>query len=283
MRRVVVVVVILSILAIAVAVAWGRYGGQLYTKYVLLRCDRAWRGVRDVQALATVQYMSHALGFTISGNARFKRPDAFRLELDQMIKTELIGRGDQVWVYWPLLKTAIEVVFEKGSPLVENLRGRKVDRWVKDLAANPRTRVVGKPVVNGRRCYLIDVPAAPTTPDAKPTGHTLLALDTQTLMPVQVVVSDDTGPPILTLSLKDIKVNRGLPDTDFELARSSDLLVVRRVFNPEHPESLLLPPLHGKEKKAPTWDQWLNKMNDELDRALPRAEVAPPRGPGGRG
>ncbi len=280
MRRVVVPLVILCILAIAGALAWGRYGGQLYTKYVLLRCDRAWRGVRDVQAQATVQYMSHALGFTISGHARFKRPDALRLELDQMIKTELIGRGDKVWVYWPLLKTAIEVVFEKGSPLVENLRGRKADQWVKNLATNPRTRVVGKPLVSGRRCYLIDVPAAPATPEAKPSGRTLLYLDTRTLMPAQVVVSEGTGPPVLTVSLKDIKVNRGLPDSDFELGRPKGLLVVRRVFNPAHPESLLLPPLHGKEKKAPTWDQWLNKMNDELDRALPRGEVSPP---GGRG
>ncbi len=269
MRRVVAVIVILAILAIAGAVAWQRYGGRLYTKYVLFRCDQAWRAVRDVEADVSAQYMSSELGFTVSGNARFKRPDAFRLELDQVIKTEMIGKGDTVWVYWPRLRAAIEVVFEKGSPVIGALHGRKADQWVKTLARDPRTRVKGKQAVNGRPCYLIDMPS---TTNAN--AHTLLYVDARSFMPAKVVAFDETGTPTVTLALEKVKLNQKLPDADFELPQSRKLLVVRRVFNPKHPESLLLPPLRGQEKKAPTLDDWLGKMNDQLDRAFPRADVA---------
>jgi len=268
MRRLIRLLAVLAILAIVVAVVWRLYGDQIHTRYVLFRCDRVWRNVKDFQTHVQAQVNQGSLSLTVSGEARFKVPDAFRLELDQIVRTEIIARADKVWVTMPTLKAAVEVVFEKGSPVANALRSRRAGRWLNDAVRNPGTRVVGKATVTGHRCYAIRVPAAqepaPAGTPAGPAGHTMLYVDTRTLLPVQAVAVGANLAPLATLTLKDTRINQGFPESDFDVKPSADWLVVRRVFDPEHPESLILPPVQderGRGPRAGTWDDFLHKMD----------------------
>jgi len=268
MRRLVRVLVVLAILAIVVAIIWRLYGDQIRTRYVLFRCDSVWRTVKDFQTHVRAQVNQGPVSLTVSGEARYKVPDAFRLDLDQIVRTEVIARGDRVWVVMPSLKAAAEVVFQRGSPVASALRSRRAGQWLKEAVRNPGTRVVGKVTVAGHRCYAVRVPAheepPPAATPAGSGGHTMLYVDTRTLLPVQAVAIDENLTPFATLTLKDTRINQGFPDSDFDFRPSADTLVVRRVFDPEHPESLILPPVRderGKGRRAGTWDDFLHKMD----------------------
>jgi outer membrane lipoprotein-sorting protein len=267
MRRLLKLLVVLAILAIVAAVIWRVCGDRIRTRYVLFRCDHVWRNMRDVQVHLRAQVNQAPLSLTVGGEARFKVPDAFRLDLDQIVRTTVMGRGDQVWVVMPSVKAAVQVIFEKGSPVAAALRSRRAGQWLKEVVKNPGARVLGKTTAAGERCYAIRVPATqeptPTGTPVSSAGHTMLYVDTKTLLPVEIVALDANLTPVAMVTLEEMRINQGLPDSDFDFRPSADMLVMRRVFDPEHPESLILPPIGGSSSKAgrgPTWDDWLSKM-----------------------
>jgi hypothetical protein len=96
--------------------------------------------------------------------------------------------------------------------------------------------------------------------------RTRVYVSKETALPVRGVALTEKDNPIITWTARTLAVNQGLADSHFQFDPPDDVTVVEREFDPEHPESLLLPP--DKLGKRSSWEELFKAVEGELHKQL---------------
>jgi hypothetical protein len=276
MKRRAVVWASIAVATLLLVVAWLRWGDDLRARYVLWRCVRAWERVADYEARTDVSARVGLLKVTLGGTLAHRKPDAYRLDLGGGLvpKCRFTGVGDTAWVYFPQLKTALEVDFETGGA-AQVAEGESVKPWVDEALKGARPAWLGTQVVNGRTCDVVALAPAPRAqsdgapaimpmlgerfrkvPFSRDWASTRLYLDRELGLPIRGEALKADGSPLLVWNARNLRVNIGLTQSDFRFQPEPGVKVLKRRYDPDHPEDLLIPP--GKRRE----------YLDRLERAL---------------
>ena len=93
-------------------------------------------------------------------------------------------------------------------------------------------------------------------PFSRDWASTRLYLDRELGLPIRGEALKADGSPLLVWNARNLRVNIGLTQSDFRFQPEPGVKVLKRRYDPDHPEDLLIPP--GKRRE----------YLDRLERAL---------------
>jgi outer membrane lipoprotein-sorting protein len=266
MRRWPVVVVVSFLLALAAGLVWGVYGDDIRLALALRKCSSVWEKLHDYESDFRVDVKLGPLNPSVSGTVSYLRPHAYKLELGDRTRPGciVVKRTQTAFVWFPDAKVAVDVEFRRESEGDAVLASQSPAPWVKQLGEGSKFRWVGKGEVSGRPCSVLElVPpqesaesggsiAAPALgkqfagiPFVGSWKRTRVSLDRNTGLPIRGEALKSDGAVLFSWTASNVRTNRGLSAGDFELD-ARGVRVVKRTYDPVHPERLFVPPGKGR-------------------------------------
>jgi hypothetical protein len=167
-------------------------------------------------------------------------------------------------VYFPGLKVAVQVEFARGDA-VSVVSSQSPRPWLDQAAEATEVQWVGKRRVNGRKCAVLEfAPPSGSREDGLSTvspalgarfadvpligdwKRTRLYLDDATGLPIRGEALKDNAAVLFSWTAANPQVDTGLTAQDFEFQPPEGVRVVKRTYDPAHPERLFLPPGKGR-------------------------------------
>jgi len=266
MRGWVVAAAVFVLLAVAAGVVWGIYGDDIRLALALRKCNAASDRLRDYQSDFRIEAKLGPLNPSVSGTIAYLRPDSYRLELGDPATPDcvLVRTAQAAYVSFPQTDLPVlEVEFpsdEEGDAVVG---GQSPLPWIEQLGEGSRFQWVGRDEVSGRPCSVIElVPPTEATADeglilapalgrrfadiplAGSWKRTRVYLDRETGLPIRGEALEDDGGVLFSWTASNVRTNQRLSGAEFTLHATSRR-VVKRTYDPAHPERLFLPPTKG--------------------------------------
>ncbi len=284
MKKIVVVLVVVAILAIVGAVVWGVFGTSIRTATLLRKCQRAWDGLEDYKGDFEVSVEVGSISLPVRGTMWYMHPESYRLDLGgkQKKACSVYVHGDAAWLYVPGKKVAFEVQFTDFSP-PEVMRDHSVKPWVDQARNGSELELLESENFDGRACSVVEITP---TQAAKAAGvrsavpalgkrfddslflgkwkRTRIYIDDETGLPTRAIALKENGGTLFSWAATDLEVNEGLDESDFAFVPPDGVKVRQRKYDPDHPESLFLPP----EAKDSTLDKILGVVESGLEEGL---------------
>ena len=267
MRRWIVVVALGVLLALAAGIVCGVYGDDIRLAIALRQCNAARDRLRDYQSDFRVDAKLGPLNPSVSGTIAYLRPDSYRLELGDPGTPDcvLVKNAQAAYVSFPKTDLpVVEVEFPSDEEADAAVGSQSPLPWVEQLGEGSRFQWVGRDEVGGRRCSVVElVPPTEATADgglilAPALGRrfadipfvgswnrTRVYLDRGTGLPIRGEALKGDGGVLFSWTASNVRVNQRLSDAEFGAAGNS-ARIIKRKYDPAHPERLFLPPTKGR-------------------------------------
>ncbi len=164
----------------------------------------------------TMQMTSHFGGQTLESEARVlqKKPDRMKtvtMEPEEEAGAIVVSDGEIMWTYDPKTNTVMKM------EMPETLDAGEMDYVgiIGEFLSETDVSLLGMEEIDGRSAYLLE-----TSPKEEGEGIQLLDgvklwVDKETWMPLRYEMYDSEGGLMIELEIRDLKVNQGIPDSEF--------------------------------------------------------------------
>ncbi|MBM3501748.1 MAG: hypothetical protein FJX74_24095 [Armatimonadetes bacterium] len=262
-----VAVVGIGVVAVAAGIAAFVYQDQIRVALALWRCGAAWKRLRDYESDFRLEVRLGPLETTVRGHALYLKPDFYRLELGDPVEPRcvVVKRERTTCVSFPGTDLPlIEAQFPSDADGAAIAGSQSPLPWIEQLAWGGELRWVGQGTVDGRPCSVLELTipaevasdgrrmAAPALgsryadlPFVGEWRRTRVYLDAETALPIRGEALKANGALLFSWTASNVQVDRGLSASDFNLHTTSPR-VLKRTYDPAHPERLFLPPGTGR-------------------------------------
>lgn len=145
----------------------------------------------------------------------FKKPNMIKsivTEPGKENKTIIVSDGEILWSYTPDTNTVTKMKISKPSELTENDYTNIID----DILNDTNVTVLGVENVDGRKTYLLETTPKENDGDYELIYKTKIWVDQETWMPLRYETYNGDGNRTMKLEIQDLKVNTGIPDSEFK-------------------------------------------------------------------
>ena len=284
MKKAVVLLAVVAILAVAGAVVWAGFGRQIRTASLARRVDRAWEDLEGYKGDVEASFEIGSFSVPMRGTVWHMRPDSYRFDLGGKQKSActVYVQGDTAWLHVPGRKVAYEVQFETGAP-PDVMEDYSMRPWLDQARKGNELEFLDGERFDGRDCTVVEIVPTQT---AKAEGvqaavpalgkrfddalflnkwkRTRIYIDEDTDLPIRAIALKENGGTLFSWAVTNLTVDGGLDVSDFAFEPPQGTKVRKRKYDPNHPESLFLPP----EAKDSTFDKILDVVEDGLTDGL---------------
>ena len=142
-----------------------------------------------------------------------KMPDKTRIEYiepSEVAGQVVVSDGTTVWTYDPKTKIAVKEEMQKTEMDFQ----QDYMKLIGELLDNNDITYQGMDKFEGRTLYRIRV--VPKNESALIGIHSSMWVDSETYMPLKIEIADKNDNPISSFEYSDVKINTGIPDSEFE-------------------------------------------------------------------
>jgi len=211
------------------------------------------------------------------GTVSYRKPGSYRIEIGGEDRSDcrIVGAGETAWVYFPDAETAVRVEFLQGD-VASVLDDQSLKTWVDQAGEGLQARWLGTDTASHRKCDVIELlPPQQATENGLPVlapavgrrlgkvpfvgswKRTRVYLDRKTHLPIRGDALKESGALVFTWRVRNLQVNPGLPESDFQFDPPKGVTVLQRKFDPEAPWTVFLPPVGHRS--------WLDRARDVLE------------------
>lgn len=189
--------------------------GDYNAKEVLEKVKSAYQSIQDASANfdQVVEYKIAKLNQKYEGKIQIKKQDKMRIETDEQV---LVTDGETSWTYSVLNE---KVIIDKYDPKNSEL---SASRFFVEFPNDFYMEVVGTENIAGKKMYVLKL--TPKNSDNYIQSMKLWA-DEKEWFVRQISVSDINGSNT-TYLLKDLQINKGLPDQNFKFVPGKNVEVI---------------------------------------------------------
>ncbi len=205
------VTTMLTLLIHVIMLSFGDYNA----KEVLEKVKSAYQSIQDASANfdQVVEYKIAKLNQKYEGKIQIKKQDKMRIETDEQV---LVTDGETSWTYSVLNE---KVIIDKYDPKNSEL---SASRFFVEFPNDFYMEVVGTENIAGKKMYVLKL--TPKNSDNYIQSMKLWA-DEKEWFVRQISVSDINGSNT-TYLLKDLQINKGLPDQNFKFVPGKNVEVI---------------------------------------------------------
>ncbi|MDR7667330.1 outer membrane lipoprotein-sorting protein [Methanosarcina sp. Z-7115] len=145
----------------------------------------------------------------------FKKPNMIKsivTEPGKENQTIIVSDGKTLWSYTPDTNTVTKIKISKASELTKNDYTNIIDNFLNDT----NVTVLGVENVDGRKTYLLETTPKENDGDYELIYKTKIWVDQETWMPLRYETYNGDGNLTMKLEIRDLKVNTGIPDSEFK-------------------------------------------------------------------
>ncbi len=145
----------------------------------------------------------------------FKKPNMIKsivTESGKENQTTIVSDGKIVWSYTLDTNTVTKMKISKPSELTENDYTNIIDNFLNDT----NVTVLGVENVDERKTYLLETTPKENDRDYELIYKTKIWVDQETWMPLRYETYNGDGNLTMKLEIQDLKVNTGIPDSEFK-------------------------------------------------------------------
>lgn len=166
-------------------------------------------------------YTMHMTSYTgektkeIEYKTMFKKPNMIKsiaTEPGKQNQTVSVSDGKFLWSYIPDTNTVIKITLSNAS---ESTRNDYAD-IIGELLNDTNITLLGMENIDGRTTYLLETTPKEANGDNKLIYKAKIWVDQETWMPLRYEAYNGDGNLIIKLEIQDLKVNTGLPDSEFK-------------------------------------------------------------------
>lgn len=189
--------------------------GDYNAKEVLEKVKTAYQSIQDASANfdQIVEYKIAKLNQKYEGKIQIKKQDKMRIETDEQV---LVTDGETSWTYSVLNE---KVIIDKYDPKNSEL---SASRFFVEFPNDFYMEVIGTENVAGKKMYVLKL--TPKNSDNYIQSMKLW-VDEKEWFVRQILVNDINGSNT-TYQLKDLQINKGLPDQNFKFVPGKNVEVI---------------------------------------------------------
>lgn len=146
-------------------------------------------------------------------------------------QTIIVSDGKIVWSYTPDTNTVTKIKISKTSEFTKNDYTNIIDNFLNDT----NVTVLGVENVDGRKTYLLETIPKENDGDYELIYKTKIWVDQETWMPLKYETYNGDGNLTMKLEIQDLKVNTGIPDSEFkfEIPKGAKIVDLGEIKPPE--------------------------------------------------
>jgi outer membrane lipoprotein-sorting protein len=174
---------------------------------------------------ATMTFSLSFAGKNMDAKAKImnKLPDKTRIEFIEPPEAAgqiVVSDGTSIWTYDPKTNTTMKEEMQKtGEDFQQDYM-----KFVRELLDNNDITYHGMDKIEGRTVYRIT--AVPKNESELIGMHTSMWVDSDTWIPLKIEIADKNDKPITSFEYSDVKINTGIPDSEFEFKAPQGAKVV---------------------------------------------------------
>ncbi|MGB9929233.1 MAG: LolA family protein [Methanosarcina sp.] len=145
----------------------------------------------------------------------FKKPNMIKstaTEPGKQNQTVSVSNGKFLWIYVPDTNTVTKITLSKVSEPTRNDYADIINEFLNGTDIT----LLGVESIDGRATYLLETTPKETDGDHKLIHKTKIWVDQETWMPIRYGVYNGNGNLTMKLEIRDLTVNTGIPDSEFE-------------------------------------------------------------------
>ncbi|MDR7666367.1 outer membrane lipoprotein carrier protein LolA [Methanosarcina sp. Z-7115] len=145
----------------------------------------------------------------------FKKPNMFKsisTKIGEQNQTVSVSDGKFLWIYIPDTNMVTKITLSKVPESTRNDYVNIIEEFLNDT----NITLLGVENIDGRTTYLLETTPKETDGDNKLTYKTKIWVDQETWMPLKSEIYNGTGNLTMKLEIRDLKVNTGIPDSEFK-------------------------------------------------------------------
>jgi outer membrane lipoprotein-sorting protein len=161
----------------------------------------------------------------IESKTMFKKPNMIRsivTEPGKENQTISVSDGQSLWSYTPDTNTVTKIKLSKASEPTKNDYVNIVGEFLNDT----NVTLLGVENIDGRTTFLLETIPKETDGDYELIYKTKIWVDQETWMPLKYETYNGSGNPTMKLEIRDLKVNTGIPDSEFKFKVPSGAKIV---------------------------------------------------------
>lgn len=193
----------------------------------------------STQDYSYTMYMTSYLGGNLvehESNITFKKPNMFKeviTEPGKENKTVSVSDGEIIWSYTPDTNTVTKIKLP-DSKASEPTKSDYVN-IINELLNDTNVTLQGVESVDGRNAYLLETTPKESDGDYELIHKTKIWVDQETWMPLKYETYNGNGNITMKLEIRDLKVNTGIPDSEFkfEIPKGAKIVDMGEIKLPE--------------------------------------------------
>jgi outer membrane lipoprotein-sorting protein len=143
----------------------------------------------------------------------YKKPNLVKtLDLEEGNKTESVSDGEFIWTYDSGTNTVTKMKLP-DEPLLNEI---DLAGLIGNLMNESEISMLGTEEVDGRSAYVIEARPKTEENESELTSQTKIWIDKETWMVLRTSMYDNKGNLITDVEIHDLKINTGIPDSEFK-------------------------------------------------------------------
>ncbi|KKH38970.1 outer membrane lipoprotein-sorting protein [Methanosarcina mazei] len=170
--------------------------------------------IEDYSYVMNVTYYYGEKTTTTEFKTMFKKPNLVKniaMESGKENGTYFVSDGEFAWTYAPDTNTVLKTKIPEAQKLGKSEYAQFINEFLNDT----NVTLLGMEDIDDRSAFILETIPKEKTEDYQLVGRTKIWVDKETWTPLKYEVYDSNKNLTIKIELRDLKVNTGIPDSEF--------------------------------------------------------------------